>query len=37
VQVIWFVLAAIVVGILAAVLPARRAASLNVLRALQYE
>ena len=32
-----FVLAAIVVGILAAVVPARRAARLNVLRALQYE
>jgi ABC-type antimicrobial peptide transport system permease subunit len=36
-QVVWFVLAAIVVGVLAAVLPARRAASLNVLQALQYE
>jgi putative ABC transport system permease protein len=32
-----FVIAAIVVGILAAVLPARRAARLNVLEALQYE
>ena len=32
-----FVLAAIVVGILAAILPARRAARLNVLEALQYE
>jgi putative ABC transport system permease protein len=32
-----FVFAAIVVGILAAILPARRAARLNVLRALQYE
>jgi ABC-type lipoprotein release transport system permease subunit len=29
--------AAILVGILAAVIPARRAARLNVLRALQYE
>jgi putative ABC transport system permease protein len=37
VQMVYFVLAAIVVGILAAVLPARRAASLNVLQALQYE
>jgi putative ABC transport system permease protein len=36
-QLVYFVLAAIVVGILAAVIPARRAASLNVLRALQYE
>ena len=32
-----FVLAAIVVGLLAAILPARRAARLNILRALQYE
>ncbi len=32
-----FVIAAVVVGILAAVLPARRAARLNVLEALQYE
>jgi putative ABC transport system permease protein len=32
-----FVLAAIVVGILAAVLPARHASRLNVLQALQYE
>ncbi len=32
-----FVLAAIAVGILAAVLPARRASRLNVLEALQYE
>ena len=37
VQLVYFVLAAIVVGILAAVIPARRAAHLNVLRALQYE
>jgi putative ABC transport system permease protein len=36
-QVVYFVLAAIVVGILAAIVPARRAARLNVLRALQYE
>jgi putative ABC transport system permease protein len=32
-----FVIAAIVAGILAAIFPARRAARLNVLRALQYE
>ena len=36
-QIVYFVLAAIVVGILAAVIPARRAARLNVLEALQYE
>ena len=30
-------IAAILVGILAAVIPARRAARLNVLQALQYE
>jgi putative ABC transport system permease protein len=36
-QVVYFVLAAIVVGVLAAVIPARRAARLNVLQALQYE
>jgi putative ABC transport system permease protein len=36
-QIVYFVLAAILVGILAAVLPARRAARLNVLEALQYE
>jgi putative ABC transport system permease protein len=36
-QLVYFVLAAIVVGILAAVVPARRAARLNVLQALQYE
>jgi putative ABC transport system permease protein len=36
-QLVYFVLAAIVVGILAAVIPARRAARLNVLKALQYE
>jgi ABC-type antimicrobial peptide transport system permease subunit len=28
---------AVIVGILAAIMPARRAAKLNVLRALQYE
>ena len=32
-----FVIAAIVVGLLAAIFPARRAARLNVLEALQYE
>jgi putative ABC transport system permease protein len=36
-QLVYFVLAAIVVGVLAAIIPARRAAQLNVLRALQYE
>jgi putative ABC transport system permease protein len=36
-QLVWFVLAAILVGILAAILPARHAARLNVLQALQYE
>jgi putative ABC transport system permease protein len=36
-QAVYFVLAAILIGILAAVLPARRAAKLNVLEALQYE
>jgi len=34
---VYFVIAAIVVGILAAIFPARRAAGLNVLEALQYE
>jgi putative ABC transport system permease protein len=34
---ITFAIVAIIVGILAAILPARRAARLNVLRALQYE
>ena len=34
---VYFVIAAIVVGILAAIFPARRAARLNVLEALQYE
>ena len=37
VQIVYFVLAAVLVGILAAVVPARRAARLNVLEALQYE
>ena len=32
-----FTIAAILVGIVAAIAPARRAARLNVLRALQYE
>jgi putative ABC transport system permease protein len=36
-QLVYFVLAAILVGILAAILPARHAARLNVLEALQYE
>jgi putative ABC transport system permease protein len=36
-QLAYFVVAAIIVGILAAILPARRAARLNVLEALQYE
>jgi putative ABC transport system permease protein len=36
-QIIAFAIAAIIVGIVAAILPARRAARLNVLRALQYE
>jgi putative ABC transport system permease protein len=36
-SVVVFVLAAILVGILAAVLPARRASRLNILQALQYE
>jgi putative ABC transport system permease protein len=34
---VYFVIAAILVGILAAIVPARRAARLNVLEALQYE
>ncbi len=37
VSIIVFAIAAIVVGILAAIFPARRAARLNVLQALQYE
>ena len=37
IQIVYFVIAAVIVGILAAVVPARRAAGLNVLQALQYE
>jgi putative ABC transport system permease protein len=37
VSVVYFVIAAIIVGILAAIWPARRASRLNVLEALQYE
>jgi len=36
-SIVIFVIAAIIVGILAAIWPARRAAKLNVLEALQYE
>jgi putative ABC transport system permease protein len=36
-QLVYFIIAAILVGIFAAVIPARRAARLNVLQALQYE
>jgi putative ABC transport system permease protein len=36
-QLVVFAIAAIIVGVLAAIFPARRAARLNVLRALQYE
>jgi putative ABC transport system permease protein len=36
-QVIFFAIAAVVVGVVAAIFPARRAAKLNVLEALQYE
>jgi putative ABC transport system permease protein len=36
-QLVAFAIVAIIVGIVAAVFPARRAAKLNVLRALQYE
>jgi putative ABC transport system permease protein len=36
-QLVTFAIVAIVVGIFAAIFPARRAAKLNVLRALQYE
>jgi putative ABC transport system permease protein len=36
-QIVIFAIAAVIVGILAAILPARRAARLNVLQALQYE
>jgi putative ABC transport system permease protein len=37
VQLIVFAIAAIFVGVIAAIFPARRAARLNVLEALQYE
>jgi putative ABC transport system permease protein len=36
-QLVYFVIASVIVGVLAAILPARRAARLNVLEALQYE
>jgi putative ABC transport system permease protein len=36
-QLVLFAIIAVIVGILAAIMPARRAAKLNVLRALQYE
>jgi putative ABC transport system permease protein len=36
-QLAYFIVAVIFVGIIAAILPARRAARLNVLEALQYE
>jgi putative ABC transport system permease protein len=36
-QLVFFAVVAILVGVVAAVLPARRAARLNVLQALQYE
>jgi ABC-type antimicrobial peptide transport system permease subunit len=36
-QIVLFAIAAIIVGIVAAILPARRASKLNVLEALQYE
>jgi ABC-type antimicrobial peptide transport system permease subunit len=36
-QLIVFAFAAIIVGIIAAIFPARRASRLNVLQALQYE
>ena len=36
-QIIVFLIVAIIAGMLAAILPARRAASSNVLEALQYE
>jgi putative ABC transport system permease protein len=36
-QVIFFAIAAVIVGVVAAIFPARRAAKLNVLEALQYE
>jgi putative ABC transport system permease protein len=37
VTIVVFVVAAIVVGLIAAIFPARRASRLNVLQALQYE
>jgi putative ABC transport system permease protein len=37
VQLVVFAVAALLVGVVAAIFPARRAARLNVLRALQYE
>jgi len=37
IQIVYFVIAALLVGILAAVVPARRASRLNILQALQYE
>jgi ABC-type antimicrobial peptide transport system permease subunit len=36
-QIVLFAIAAVIVGIVAAILPARRASKLNVLQALQYE
>jgi putative ABC transport system permease protein len=36
-QLVVFAIIAVIVGILAAIMPARRAAKLNILRALQYE
>jgi putative ABC transport system permease protein len=36
-QLVFFAVIAVIVGIVAAIMPARRAAKLNVLRALQYE
>jgi putative ABC transport system permease protein len=36
-QLVVFAVIAVIVGILAAIMPARRAARLNVLQALQYE
>jgi putative ABC transport system permease protein len=37
VQLVIFAIAALIVGVIAAIFPARRASRLNVLRALQYE
>jgi putative ABC transport system permease protein len=36
-QLVFFAIVAVIVGVIAAIFPARRAAKLNVLRALQYE